>query len=650
MPKYRTWSQLPAEIRDLDPEDRDALLAAEGIQIIPDAYKPPDPILTRKETPQARYEAEGMPRAAASQMRMIAPGMNPGEPPTGMGKFLAGAGSTAAGMALGGAGAIPIGVGALLSGSLNAKYGPEPTSGQGIADMALNVASGPLSKITQLGPKTPAFLNFLKNGLMGGAQVAGGQMLGNTIAEAKGEPVNPLTGGQILAGGAAGALVPAIFGRLAQALQNTTPALREKVQPLLAKIMGEEAPDPAKFRSVIADLEAGREASNALKRKVIPISSPAGAVPVVPPVSSQPSVNASAPMPAPPRAVPAAGDDLEELLRKSLANARAGRQMPPMAASVPSEPAPPEIPEEDIAAVMARLRPALGKSIPAAAVPPVPETPAVPAQSPAYQPLAAALNDPKVTAWRNLAPDEKKFFAKVRDTGPEQFFARIIDDPKEFGKLPEYISRLSTIFPESDVRKQIQTDIVGRMLSGIGPAGSTEPFGDLSMVQRVKEMAGKTFGDKKGRDVINEIFQSPDAARNIEYIHDILEHSIESAGKGAKWKMFINKTSPVLGYGTALGTIYIPILGAAALPLGGAAGAASTYKAISLTAETIADMVSKRNTKWARVLLDMARGGEAHSAATINQVISGLRRRGEERTLTEEEAQREMEALSGNQD
>lgn len=679
-------------------------------------------------------------------------------------KGLWGAAGMGIGAATGGAGIPGILAAAALGGATNAAWGPEVGSGRSMADFAMNAASGGMGNIANAGKlaKLGPILMAAKNAAVGGGTVATGQVLGDILAKAKGEKVEPMDPGQILEGGALGAGAPMLFGRFIQAFENAAPAVRAKLLPIIEQLMPQGA-NPAAERNVpilerirqyqqgqglakrmpsqtVVDtaglnLKDAQQAFDSARTGVTPTATygiktsvefpptpPSAQIPKpatpVNPFRDKAMADRAAKLAevlkaagATPEQIELMGDQHWKMVEKqagiapsrisadSIAESRdmAAKMLGANPVPKPStENAlkasliangidPGKIPVDTTQTVTrplnAKLFDSEGKPISeithqvetvpstwttaAATAPSEPQAAAIKTATAAQQSLDKAnqrysaiqsrLNNPKAKQWNALNSEDQDFVQSLRKEGVAPYFNRTLDDPEELTKLPERINQMERVFPDSDVRRTLQSHIVEKILSGAGKSGD---IGDLSVLQRFKDFAGKDVGGKSGRDILNDVFASKEATRNLDDLYDIAKESIDSTKKGDGWlgklKFFMNSGTIGLpisaGTAGALGTFYLHSGGGVFKGAAAVGAAAGTVKAITIGMDEMASWLSRSHSKTADVLWDLSKGGVRHSPGTINQVISGLRRRAEsEREITEAQAQAEQAAMVAGQ-
>lgn len=575
-----TWDELPEPIKQMDPDERESFLLRNNAILMPRGVAPPPNAIF-----SAPSERERNIDTSSADVMGFGPGLTHPENRENMMKAAAAGASTA----LGGGGPVAIGA----SAALNAAFGPKVNSGRGVAENVANVAFGRLNPV--IGPalsKGSSMAQAAKQFLAGAGQVTGTQAAGAAL---QGEDQNM---NELIQSALAGGVGTSATNAFLQGVQNSTPMVRKQMAPIVERLKGKppavaQTPTPAVAPTPMP-LQA-EEAVDPFTQKIrqtidyIQKKNPEMYGIESPSVSAQSSQN-----------------DLEEQLRKSLI--AAGK-----------DPAP--------------LPPPASKPVAAAVDTPV------------------ALKDPPITvsAIDEMAAKNPNATAFKRLGGklPSDYIEETVSG-KEWGTLPDVMREMDAAFPEGQFRDAVRQKITEKVLGGIGEAGA---FGDLSPLQRIQAFGKQKFGEKTGAQVINQIFDSPEAYRNLSDLQEIIEISGRSATeKGAgqsKARFILNNWRPVLAGSGGLGamqlTAYIPAAGTiGAAALGGAAAYGASkgaVKAITLTAESIAEFLGKKNSKWADVLYDMATGGNRYSAQSISNVISGLRRRAtEERDLTDEEA------------
>lgn len=585
MARQYTWERLPQVIKDMDPDEREEYLAEKGILLVPSGVAPPPNAIIESAKRERNIDTSG------TDVMGFGPGLTHPENREAMAKAAIGAGSTA----LGGGGLIAAG----LMGGLNAAMGPDPFSGRGVAEAVGNVAFGRMAPFMNAGVlgKGGQFVQGIKNGLLGAGQVGATQALGDKLTQ------NPMPASEslgpmgMLGAGAASAILPAAAARFLKSVEKSTPMVRNKMQPIVDRLTkkpqavetlpaGPDIPTaPATFDDKVKKLVQYVEDSDPERYGKTDA------------ILAQPSQN----------------DDLAAQMRATLI-ARG-------------------IPEEEIdrkLAAMGGTAPTPRPSPPAAPIPTAgaPPTPAAPLAISDIDAMAA--RNPNATAFKRLGGKT-----------PTEYIEETVSG-KNWGSIPEVIREMDAAFPDGQFRNAVREKITEKVLSGVGEAGA---FGDLSPLQRIQAFGKQKFGEKTGAQVINQIFDSPEAYRNLSDLQDIIDASGRGGDKPGWWnhaKVFVNKFSPVIG-GTAFGvTMYVPMLQNPAVATGGLA--LGTVKAFTLGSDALAEYLGKKNTKWADVLYDLATGGNRYSAQSVSNVISGLRRRAEdERDLSADEAAAEYQ-------
>lgn len=630
------WDELSEDMRKLPRERVEEILAKQGGKLAPPWMK------TGQGLPGAAAPNVSMSDGMSNLDRILTMRPDPKSataPVTA--KSLAGA---AIPMATGAIGGGPIG--SVLSGIL--QQGQDPFSAQGIAANTLNAAGGPIlgaaQKIKQLGP----FLGGIRDAAVTGGELIGTNQLEKILADKIGEQYQPMSGGQVLGASALTALMPPGLARIKQAFDKAPENIKAQLLPLIQNLFpqGTSAEAPPRVTPQITPQEAPRATGGfTLQEKAgdTEFTRRLNAI-----LKSQMQQNPSL-RPEPPPQQP----NLEDLLAASL---KARGIEPPAGAKLPATPiTKPTVPVEPPPPIKVDLTPNTPESIAAEGLtaPPASIKEAKIAAAPnaeLYSKIDAIARKAEATGDAKAFLDRMTAKPEAGGLGPEGFIDRMVSTPEGLKELPMLLRHTEGIFPNNELKDALRTKIISNALSGIGDTKL-----DAGPLARLKAFAGQDFDGKKGSEVINEVFGSTDAYRNLEDMHDIIEHSVtHGAGGLGKLRMYIDRglkfglpvdigvgtITAFIGHGTAFGAA-----GGAAATAGAAAAVPLLgVKAYTLTVDKIVDMITRSRTKWADVLYDMAVGGNRHSAATINNIEGQIRRRASDvRTLTDEEARAEME-------
>ena len=585
MPRYMVWDQLPQEARSLSPDKLAQLLEANGIELLPTG-----PIGGTFAGQEAMAKHQAPSESATDQFKALVTKiadmktMGRGkEYLQDKAKMLAGGVS----MGLGGAGPIMSGVGALA----NAKFGADPTSGHGIGDLLTNIVSGRAMPAIQAGSwlkNSPIIRDLIAGTGILGAGSAAGEGLSEAMGEHKGSAESASDRamrivGNSLAGGAVGATAPALLGagvrNIQRGYEKAAPVVRQKVQPYVEKLRQMGAP-------VAVEAEAAAPEDPLLAR-----------------------IQA-----------------MTDTVRKKFAEK-----------GLPSpDPQPTATPDE-------LLDQQLKGSLKAKGITPPAETPATPELDPIAKRIADYDYDRTrykrglfdKSGQRNVPEGyEEEVVGAIKKRGAPQYADDLLDKLED---LPSRMKALDNVFPEGEFNKVLRERMLNRVFQGIGDENASA-FGDLSPLQAIKSFGGKDIGGKKGVDIINQVFDSPDAYKNIEAIHDaVMATQVSQGAKGAgdKIKVFWNAAGPgvSLGLGGFAGYSHNPLLTGLAIAIGAPTGT----RMIRIGAEKLGNMIGTKGTKWAEVLRDSAEGIQRRGGPSINQVISYIRRNADSDELQEEQ-------------
>lgn len=683
MPRMYTWDTLPQVIKDMDPDEREEYLSEKGILLVPAGVAPPPNAIANDDAFKRQQSSRNIDTSSADVMG-FGPGLTNPKNSENMAKAGVGVASTLAG------GGGPVAAGAM--GLLNMAAGPDPFSGRGVAEAGANVLFGRLAPFMNAGQKGGEFVRALKNGAMGTGQVGATQLLGNALTQ---NPV-PMEPTSMLGAAAASALAPAAAGRFLKAVEKSTPMVRGKMQPIVERLT--RKPDAVETLPSPTPTVPTAQPSAAT-----PIATPAPSAaptkPFIPPARQENankmadllhqhgiSAEDAALLPdeqwqalATAAGVKTPSKDtigvaLDVLRSKSNpSSALPTKQTLPATANVSAQSSQnDEIAEqlratlrargysdEEIERGLAATSSPTPKPSPTAATTSTagapPPTPAAPLDL--YDSIDNRIGDlttermdvyKKGMQGKNIREntDAMAVIGEMRRTGSRKFIDDLVSS-KDWSDVPRKLDNLDAAFPDGEHRTAIKEKITESIMSAVGTGN--DPFGDLSPVQRIQAFGKQKFGNKTGVEVINKIFGSEHAYQNISDLQEIISAAGKSTpGDTTKLRIFWNNARPVIGAtvgGGALSglvngfTAYVPVLGAAGI----AAGGYGTVKALTIGMDTAVDWLSRKGTKWADVLYDLATGGNRYSRQTVSNVISGLRRAAEEeRDLSQEEALAEM--------
>lgn len=515
---------------------------------------------------------------------------------------------------------------AMMAGAaMNGMYGPDPTSSRGIGDLVTQTAAA----------KFMPFLpgkgwNNLTNVGIGAAQGVGANIATSIAEAARGEQgdVNPLRNPVSLGWQA---ILPAAANRLGNslpsALERTPQAFRDKVTSIMGKLQPPQ------------------------------INVAEGQLPQVP----QPQVT-QAPVPeiTPKLANQMAkASKMNALLRNAGIDAETAANMTDehwanleKAAQVSTSS------PETRALTMKMLGGTAETPVPAVAAPVTPpiEAPAVPTIDELYK--TATASTPLLKSGIKAADRQaiEGLMARQMPDGtaiprqPSEYISDLVDS-SDWSSLPKVIDKMDQVYKNGEFKKAVQTKITENVLNAVGPDGA---LGDLSPLKRIKTFHDMPVGDgRRGRDVLKDVFGgSPEAGANLESLHDLVNKSMDitqAEGLGDTVKAFLGPLKdPMSTAKNALSaggliTFFVPmsfISPAAA----SAAGAVGGYRALTLTSDVVADMVAKKTSKWANVLLDGAQGSTKHGYGTWKNIVSALNLGSvDSKTMTKEQAEQEFE-------
>jgi hypothetical protein len=521
-----------------------------------------------------------------------------------------------------------------------------PTSGAGAAQLLMNAATGPfakfgnMGKLGQLGP----FLRTMKDSAIGAGEVGSAQAIGDLINSATGqqatqEPLSPWMGAA--AGGTGSGIVSALTGRFQKAAQQATPQVRDRMLSWIEQLRKGGVPDlpPTVNLAPMNSATIAQEAATL----------PKGALPANPYEHLAAKYSDRFPKPQSP-AEPV--NKLERQLEASLA--AHGINLPPAKVSALAKPVPEAGPDPGtvsldnmdaaIARILEQRPPALIQKLLGLKYPPAPsKPPATVSLTPPLKP--AATPDPAPVPVTAAAAPERTIFDEADEYVkklPRTFEDKGINDVieainargvssyidkeiggKDLSNLPQLKGRLETILPENG-KAILRERILSKIMSGVGESGA---FGDLSPIQKLKTFGGMDVGGKKGAQVINDVFDSPEATHHLNNLYEAAERTIEQQlhpdPKWANSLKVLYKSLPSIGMGGA----GIPYLTFHFGPLGLAAGVAGT---IAVSADKIGALVGRKRSKWSDMILDLVEGSGKYTPAQINALLSELRKLGEE--------------------